>query len=43
MVQEAMTYIDKTPNMETKLSLIDTLLQVTEGKVFFFPFCKKKK
>ncbi|XP_035694531.1 26S proteasome non-ATPase regulatory subunit 12-like [Branchiostoma floridae] len=34
MVQEAVTYVDKTPNMETKLKLIDTLRTVTEGKIY---------
>jgi 26S proteasome regulatory subunit N5 len=34
MVQEAMTYIEQAPNMEVKLALIDTLLQVTEGKIY---------
>lgn len=33
MVQEAMSYLDSTPNMETKLELIDTLRTVTDGKV----------
>lgn len=33
MVQEAMTYLDSTPNMETKLELINTLRTVTDGKV----------
>ena len=33
MVQEAMTYIDNTPDLKTKLELIDTLRTVTEGKV----------
>ena len=33
MVQEAFTYVDKTPNMEVKLKLIDTLRSVTAGKV----------
>lgn len=33
MVQEAMLYVDKTPDMVTKLQLIDTLRLVTEGKV----------
>jgi hypothetical protein len=28
-----MTYIESTPNLETKLELIDTLRTVTEGKV----------
>lgn len=35
MVQEAYTYVEKTPNMETKLKLIDTLRNVTAGKVRF--------
>lgn len=34
MVQEAMTYLDKTPSMAVKLKLIDTLRTVTAGKVF---------
>ncbi|KAJ3145529.1 26S proteasome non-ATPase regulatory subunit 12 [Geranomyces variabilis] len=34
MIQEAMTYIDKTPDMATKLELIDTLRTVTDGKIF---------
>ncbi|CAH1793593.1 unnamed protein product [Owenia fusiformis] len=34
MVQEAYTYIDKTPDMETKLKLIDTLRTVTAGKIY---------
>ena len=33
MVQEACTYVEKTPNLETKLKLIDTLRTVTAGKV----------
>ena len=33
MVQEACSYIEKTPNMEVKLKLIDTLRTVTAGKV----------
>lgn len=33
MVQEAMTFIDKTPDQKIKLELIDTLRTVTEGKV----------
>jgi hypothetical protein len=32
MVQEAVTLVDKTPNMAIKLELIDTLRTVTEGK-----------
>lgn len=39
MVQEACTYVDKTPNMETKLKLIDTLRTVTAGKVRSCCFC----
>ncbi|KAL1914983.1 uncharacterized protein VTP21DRAFT_7688 [Calcarisporiella thermophila] len=34
MVQEAMTYIDRTPDEPTKLELIDTLRTVTEGKMY---------
>ncbi|RCH87488.1 26S proteasome non-ATPase regulatory subunit 12 [Rhizopus azygosporus] len=34
MVQEAMTYLDSTPNMETKLELINTLRTVTDGKIY---------
>ena len=33
MVQETMAYIDSTPDIKTKLELIDTLRTVTEGKV----------
>lgn len=33
-VRQAMTYIDQTPNAETKVSLIKTLQAVTEGKIF---------
>jgi len=36
MVQECCTYVDQTPNKETKLKLIDTLRNVTEGKVSVF-------
>jgi 26S proteasome regulatory subunit N5 len=32
MVQEAYTYVEKTPNMETKLKLIDTLRKRYCGK-----------
>lgn len=28
-----MSYLDSTPDMETKLELIDTLRTVTDGKV----------
>lgn len=33
MVQTVMTFLDETPNLETKLSVIETLRTVTEGKV----------
>lgn len=33
MVQTVMTFLDETPNQEVKLSLIETLRTVTEGKV----------
>lgn len=36
MVQECCAYVDQTPNKETKLKLIDTLRNVTEGKVSVF-------
>lgn len=34
MVQEGMKYIDRTPNLDTKISLIETLREVCEGKMF---------
>lgn len=34
MVQLVMTFLEQTPNMETKLTVIDTLRTVTEGKIF---------
>lgn len=34
MIQECCTYVDKTPDKETKLKLIDTLRSVTEGKIY---------
>ncbi|CAG9857042.1 unnamed protein product [Phyllotreta striolata] len=34
MVQECCTYVDETPDKETKVKLIDTLRQVTEGKIY---------
>lgn len=34
MVQECVTYVDQTPDKETKLKLIDTLRTVTEGKIY---------
>lgn len=33
MIQTVMTFIDQTPNMDVKLSVIETLRTVTEGKV----------
>jgi len=44
LVQEAATFVDKTPSKETKIELINTLRQVTEGKVccHCHDFCKKK-
>ncbi|KAJ3136357.1 26S proteasome non-ATPase regulatory subunit 12 [Physocladia obscura] len=34
MIQEAMTFLEKTPNLATKLELIDILRTVTDGKIF---------
>lgn len=34
MVQTVMGFLDSTPDMETKLSVIETLRTVTEGKIF---------
>ncbi|KAJ5918229.1 hypothetical protein N7454_010604 [Penicillium verhagenii] len=34
MVQEVMKFLDDTPNVEVKLSVIETLRTVTEGKIF---------
>ncbi|XP_043280184.1 26S proteasome non-ATPase regulatory subunit 12 isoform X2 [Venturia canescens] len=34
MVQECCTYIDKTPDRETMIKLIETLRSVTEGKIY---------
>lgn len=33
MVQVVMGFLDETPNIDTKLSVIETLRNVTEGKV----------
>ena len=33
MVQQAMQYIDQTPDIETKIELIKTLNNVSAGKV----------
>ena len=33
MIQEAFTYVEQMPDLETKLKLIDTLRTVTAGKV----------
>ena len=32
MIQEAYTYVEQTPDLETKLKLIDTLRTITAGK-----------
>ena len=37
MIQEAFTYVEQTPDLETKLKLIDTLRTVTDGKVTCAP------
>ncbi|KAG8383424.1 hypothetical protein BUALT_Bualt04G0011400 [Buddleja alternifolia] len=34
MVQQAMQYIDKTPDLDTKIELIKTLNSVTTGKIY---------
>ncbi|KAJ8967602.1 hypothetical protein NQ314_002720 [Rhamnusium bicolor] len=34
MVQECCSYVDETPDKDTKIKLIDTLRQVTEGKIY---------
>ncbi|EEH54574.1 uncharacterized protein MICPUCDRAFT_34916 [Micromonas pusilla CCMP1545] len=34
MVKEAMTFVDKAPNLEVKTKLIETLNDVTAGKIF---------
>ncbi|XP_076805038.1 26S proteasome non-ATPase regulatory subunit 12-like [Clavelina lepadiformis] len=34
MVQECCTFVEKTPNLETKLKLINTLRTATEGKIY---------
>ena len=34
MIQECCTYVEKTPDLETKLKLIDTLRTATEGKIY---------
>jgi 26S proteasome regulatory subunit N5 len=34
MVQTVMEFLDETPDLETKLSVIETLRTVTEGKIF---------
>lgn len=38
MVQTVMTFLDGTPSLEVKLSVIETLRTVTEGKVRREPF-----
>ena len=34
MIQEAVTFVEDTPDMATKLELIKTLRNVTEGKIY---------
>jgi 26S proteasome regulatory subunit N5 len=34
MVQVVMSFLDETPDLDTKLSVIETLRTVTEGKIF---------
>jgi 26S proteasome regulatory subunit N5 len=34
MVQVVMTFLEETPDLDTKLSIIETLRTVTEGKIF---------
>ncbi|XP_030751890.1 26S proteasome non-ATPase regulatory subunit 12 [Sitophilus oryzae] len=34
MVQECCSYVDQTPDKDTMIKLIDTLRQVTEGKIY---------
>ena len=34
MIQEAVTFVEDTPDMDTKLELIKTLRNVTEGKIY---------
>lgn len=34
MVQECYTYVNKTPDKETKIKLIETLRSITEGKIY---------
>lgn len=36
MVQQAMQYIDETPDLETRIELIKTLNNVSAGKVDIF-------
>ncbi len=39
MVEECCKFVDQTPNLDTKLKLIDTLRTVSEGKVRYFMYC----
>lgn len=38
MVQTVMKFLDETPSLEVKMSAIETLRTVTEGKVRWEPF-----
>lgn len=41
MVQEVMKFLDDTPNTDVKLSVIETLRTVTEGKVRYRAYAKE--
>lgn len=42
LVQECMTYLDATPDLDTKVALIKTLIAVSEGKVSLrAPVCRQ--
>ena len=34
MVEECCKFVDQTPDLQTKLKLIDTLRTISEGKVY---------
>lgn len=42
MVQVVMGFLDDTPDIDTKLTVIETLRTVTEGKVDDSPIFKKE-
>jgi len=43
MVQVVMSFLDDTPDMETKLRVIETLRIVTEGKVSHFSILERMR